>query len=242
VHLVATYRREWLRHDLLAGVVLTALLVPQGMAYAELAGLPAVTGLYATMLPLIAYFVFGPSRILVLGPDSAVSPVVAAAIIPLAGASAGQRMEMAAMLALLVGVILALGAVLGLGFLTDLISKPVRLGYLAGIAFTVLATQLPKLLGVPVSAESFADAVRQLPASWIRSTRSRSPSASGASPPSWRPAALPRRCPACSSPWRAPPCSSACWVSPTRSPWWARCRRDCRASPCRASPPPSSGS
>ena len=163
VRVLATYRREWLRHDVLAGVVLTALLVPQGMAYAELAGLPAVTGLYATMLPLVAYFVFGPSRILVLGPDSAVSPVVAAAIIPLAGANAGERMEMAAMLALLVGVVLALGAVLGLGFLTDLISKPVRLGYLAGIAFTVIATQLPKLLGVPVSAESFADAVRQLP-------------------------------------------------------------------------------
>ncbi len=111
VRVLATYRREWLRHDVLAGVVLTALLVPQGMAYAELAGLPAVTGLYATMLPLVAYFVFGPSRILVLGPDSAVSPVVAAAIIPLAGANAGERMETAAMLALLVGVVLALGAV-----------------------------------------------------------------------------------------------------------------------------------
>ena len=105
---IATYRPGWLPHDLMAGVVLTALLLPQGMAYAELAGLPAVTGLYATMLPLLAYFVFGPSRILVLGPDSAVSPVVAAAIIPIAGASAAARMETAALLALLVGAILAL--------------------------------------------------------------------------------------------------------------------------------------
>jgi high affinity sulfate transporter 1 len=163
VRVTAGYRPVWLRHDLTAGIVLTALLVPQGMAYAELAGLPPVTGLYATMLPLLAYFVFGPSRILVLGPDSAVSPVVAAAIIPLAGASVDDRMALAAMLSLLVGAILAVGAIAGLGFLTDLISKPVRLGYLAGIALTVLATQLPKLLGIPLSADSFVDAVRELP-------------------------------------------------------------------------------
>ena len=162
VRVITTYRPGWLRHDLAAGVVLTALLLPQGMAYAELAGLPAVTGLYATMLPLLAYFVFGPSRILVLGPDSAVSPVVAAAIIPLAGASAAARMETAAMLALLVGGILLLAALLGLGFVTDLISKPVRLGYLAGIAVTVMVTQLPTLLGIPLSADSLVEAVREL--------------------------------------------------------------------------------
>ena len=163
LRVAAGYRPAWLRHDLTAGIVLTALLVPQGMAYAQLAGLPPVTGLYATMLPLLAYFVFGPSRILVLGPDSAVSPVVAAAIIPLAGASVDDRMALAAMLSLLVGAILAVGAIGGLGFLTDLISKPVRLGYLAGIALTVFATQLPKLLGIPLSTDSFADAVRELP-------------------------------------------------------------------------------
>ncbi len=163
VRVIATYRSGWLAQDVTAGVVLTALLVPQGMAYAELAGLPAVTGLYATMLPLLVYFALGPSRILVLGPDSAVSPVVAAAVIPLAGASAAARVETAALLALLVGAILGLGAVLRLGFVTDLISKPVRIGYLAGIAVTVLATQLPKLLGIPLTAESFADAVAGLP-------------------------------------------------------------------------------
>jgi high affinity sulfate transporter 1 len=162
LRVIATYRRAWLPRDVTAGLVLTALLLPQGMAYAELAGLPAVTGLYATMLPLIAYFVFGPSRILVLGPDSAVSPVVAAAIIPIAGAGLTARMEVAALLALLVGGILAIASVLRLGFVTDLISKPVRLGYLAGIALTVFVTQLPKLVGVPVSAESFLDAVIEL--------------------------------------------------------------------------------
>src|SRR3954471_9697937 len=79
------YQVSWLRGDLVAGFVLAALLVPQGMAYAELAGLPAVHGLYATMIPLLVYALFGPSRILVLGPDSAIAPVVAAAIIPIAG-------------------------------------------------------------------------------------------------------------------------------------------------------------
>jgi len=163
VRVVATYRFEWLQRDVWAGVVLTALLLPQGMAYAALAGLPAATGLYATMLALLAYFVFGPSRILVLGPDSAVSPLVAAAIVPIAGSSAAARMETAATLALLVGAILAFGAILRLGFVTDLISKPVRLGYLAGIALTVIVTQLPKLFGARLSVETFFDGARQLP-------------------------------------------------------------------------------
>ena len=163
VRTITTYRSEWLQHDLLAGLALTAMLLPQGMAYAELAGLPAVTGIYATMLPLLAYFVFGPSRILVLGPDSAVSPLVAAAIIPIAGASDAARIETASTLALLVGAILALGAVFRLGFVTDLISKPVRLGYLAGIAVTVLVAQLPVLLGIQISADSFVETVSELP-------------------------------------------------------------------------------
>jgi high affinity sulfate transporter 1 len=163
VRTITTYRSEWLQHDLLAGLALTAMLLPQGMAYAELAGLPAVTGIYATMLPLLAYFVFGPSRILVLGPDSAVSPLVAAAIIPIAGAADAARIETASMLALLVGVILALAAVFRLGFVTDLISKPVRLGYLAGIAVTVLVTQLPVLLGIQISADSLVETVGELP-------------------------------------------------------------------------------
>ncbi len=137
------------------------MLVPQGMAYAELAGLPPVSGLYATLVPLLAYAVFGPSRILVLGPDSALAPLVAAAVIPIAGADPEQRVAVAGLLALIVGAFLLVGAVARLGFLTDLLSKPVRIGYLAGIALIVIADQLPRLLGVPSSGERFVDDVRQ---------------------------------------------------------------------------------
>ena len=159
VGVARSYRREWLRRDVVAGVVLTALLVPQGMAYAELAGLPPVTGLYATLVPLLAYAVFGPSRILVLGPDSALAPLVAAAVIPVAGADPAERVAVAGLLALMVGALLLVGAVARLGFLTDLLSKPVRLGYLAGIALIVIADQLPRLLGVPSTGERFVDDV-----------------------------------------------------------------------------------
>ena len=160
VGVARTYRREWLHRDVVAGLVLTALLVPQGMAYAELAGLPAVTGLYATVVPLLAYAVFGPSRILVLGPDSALAPLVAAAVIPVAGADPSERVAVAGLLALIVGGLLLVGSIARIGFLTDLFSKPVRLGYLAGIALIVIAAQLPRLLGVPVTGGRFVDDVR----------------------------------------------------------------------------------
>ena len=159
VDVARSYRREWLHRDVVAGLALTALLVPQGMAYAELAGLPPVTGLYATVVPLLAYALFGPSRILVLGPDSALAPLVAAAVIPVAGADPAERVAVAALLALIVGSLLLVGAIARLGFLTDLFSKPVRVGYLAGIALIVIAAQLPRLLGVPVSGGGFVDDV-----------------------------------------------------------------------------------
>ncbi len=162
VAVARTYRREWLHRDVVAGLVLTALLVPQGMAYAELAGLPAVTGLYATVVPLLAYACFGPSRILVLGPDSALAPLVAAAVIPLAGSSPSERVAIAGLLALVVGALLLIGAIARLGFLTDLFSKPVRVGYLAGIALIVIAAQLPRLLGVTVPTGGFVDNVGDL--------------------------------------------------------------------------------
>ena len=159
LQLMHSYRREWLRGDLVAGIVLTAMLVPAGMAYAELAGLPAVTGLYATIVPLVVYAIFGPSRILVLGPDSAVSPLVAATIIPLA-ASPDERIALAGMLAVLVGVVFIAGGIAKLGFVTDLLSKPIRLGYLAGIALTVIMTQLPKLFGFSGGGDTFREGVR----------------------------------------------------------------------------------
>jgi high affinity sulfate transporter 1 len=162
IALLRDARPAALRTDLVAGVVLAALLVPQGMAYAQLAGLPPVTGLYATAVPLLVYFFLGPSRILILGPDSAVSPLVAAAIIPLAVAGdESQRVALAGMLALLVGAIMLAGGLARFGFVTELLSMPVRVGYLMGIAVTVIVAQLPKLFGYSVEAESFIPAIRE---------------------------------------------------------------------------------
>jgi high affinity sulfate transporter 1 len=152
---VATYRREWLARDIVAGVVLTTLLVPQGMAYAELAGLPPITGLYTSILCLLGYAVFGPSRILVLGPDSSLGPMIAATILPLAGAdgNAERAVALASILALIVGAIMILASVAKLGFIADLISKPTMIGYLNGLALTILVGQLPKLFGFKIDAE-----------------------------------------------------------------------------------------
>ena len=152
---ISSYRREWLARDIVAGVVLTTLLVPQGMAYAELAGLPPITGLYTSILCLLGYAVFGPSRILVLGPDSSLGPMIAATILPLIAAKGdpARAIALASMLALMVGAIMTLAAVAKLGFIADLISKPTMIGYLNGLALTILVGQLPKLFGFKVDAE-----------------------------------------------------------------------------------------
>ena len=149
-----TYERAWLAKDLVAGLVLTAILVPVGMGYAEAAGLPAIYGLYATIVPLVAYAIFGPSRILVLGPDSALAAFIAAAILPLAGGNPQRAVALAGLLAVLTGLLCMAGGLARFGFITDLLSKPVRYGYLNGIALTVLVGQLPKVLGLPVSGDS----------------------------------------------------------------------------------------
>lgn len=147
------YHRDWLRTDVTAGLVLTALLIPAGMGYAEAAGLPAYAGLYATIVPLLAYAVVGPSRILVLGPDSSLAPLIAAAVLPLAAVGdPDSALALAGVLAVLVGAILLLGGFLHLGFVTELLSKPIRLGYLNAIALIVVVGQLPKLLGFSVDA------------------------------------------------------------------------------------------
>ena len=152
-----SYNPRWLPKDLIAGLVLTALLVPQGMAYAELAGLPAITGLYTSILCLVGYALFGPSRILVLGPDSSLGPMIAATILPLvaAGGDPQRAVALASALALMTGAITVLTGVLRLGFVADLISKPTMIGYMNGLALTILVGQLPKLFGFSVDAESF---------------------------------------------------------------------------------------
>ena len=155
LQVISSYRRRWLLKDVIAGVVLTTLLVPQGMAYAELAGLPPITGLYTSIMCLLGYAVFGPSRILVLGPDSSLGPMIAATILPLAGADGDPKraIALASILAIMVAAIMILAAVAKLGFIADLISKPTMIGYMNGLALTILIGQLPKLFGFKVSAE-----------------------------------------------------------------------------------------
>lgn len=147
------YRRSWIARDVAAGLVLTALLVPAGMGYAQASGLPAVTGLYATIVPLLLYALVGPSRILVLGPDSALAPLIAAAIVSSsANGDPARAVALGSLLALFTGLLCCIAGVLRAGFLTELLSKPVRIGYLNGIALTVIVTQLPKLFGFSASS------------------------------------------------------------------------------------------
>ncbi|WP_343974006.1 SulP family inorganic anion transporter [Pseudonocardia aurantiaca] len=156
-----SYRARWLPKDLVAGLVLTALLVPQGMAYAELAGLPAITGLYTSILCLVGYALFGPSRILVLGPDSSLGPMIAATILPLVVANGDPQraIALASVLALMTGTITVLAGVGRLGFVADLISKPTMIGYMNGLALTILVGQLPKLFGFSAEGEGFVGEV-----------------------------------------------------------------------------------
>ena len=162
VALVRRYQLGWLRYDLAAGIVLTCLLVPAGMAYAEAARLPPVNGLYATLASLVAYFLVGPSRILVVGPDSSLTPVIAATIAPLAVAGSARAADLAAALAILCGVLMLGGALARFGFLTELLSKPVRYGYLNGIALTIIVSQLPKLCGFSTGASDVVSGLRLL--------------------------------------------------------------------------------
>jgi MFS superfamily sulfate permease-like transporter len=153
IRLFRHYDSGWLRQDLAAGLVLTTMLVPVGIAYAEASGVPGIYGLYATIVPLLAYAVFGPSRILVLGPDSALAAVILAVVLPHAGDDPARAITLASAMALVSGLVL-IGAGLGrLGFVTELLSKPIRYGYMNGIALTVLLSQLPKLLGFSIDAE-----------------------------------------------------------------------------------------
>ncbi|MGZ4591191.1 MAG: SulP family inorganic anion transporter [Actinomycetes bacterium] len=157
-----TYERGWLPKDVVTGLVLTALLVPQGMAYAELAGLPAVTGLYTSILCLVGYAAFGPSRVLVLGPDSSLGPMIAATILPLVGADGdpARAVALASFLALLVGAFMILAGVAKLGLIADLLSKPTQIGYMNGLALTIVVGQLPKLFGFSVDADGFIPELR----------------------------------------------------------------------------------
>jgi high affinity sulfate transporter 1 len=147
------YETGWLPHDVFAGLVLATMLVPVGIAYAAASGLPGIHGLYATIVPLLAYALFGPSRIIVLGPDSALAAVILGVVAPLSGGDPARAASLAAMMALVSGTVLVLAGVARLGFVTELLSKPIRYGYMNGIALTVLISQLPKLLGFSIESE-----------------------------------------------------------------------------------------
>ncbi len=155
IGMLRTYQPSWLGKDVTAGLVLTALLVPQGMAYAELAGLPPITGLYTTVLCLLGYAAFGPSKVLVLGPDSSLGPMIAATVIPLVAADGdpGRAVAYASMLALMVGAITLAAGVFRLGFIADLLSRPTQLGYMNGLALTIIVGQLPKFFGFSVDGD-----------------------------------------------------------------------------------------
>jgi high affinity sulfate transporter 1 len=147
------YEIRWLRNDVVAGIVLTTMLVPVGIAYAEASGVPGIYGLYATIVPLLAYALFGPSRILVLGPDSSLAAVILAVVVPLSAGDPQRAISIAAMMALVSGAICVAAGLARLGFITELLSKPIRYGYMNGIALTVLLSQIPKLLGFKVDAQ-----------------------------------------------------------------------------------------
>src|SRR6478752_7512773 len=149
------YQRSWLRGDILAGVTVAAYLAPQVMAYAEVAGLPPVVGLWATIGPLAIYAVLGSSRQLSVGPESTTALMTAVVLMPIAAGDPARYGTLAVTLALLVGAICLLGRLARLGFLADLLSKPVLVGYMAGVSVIMITGQLSKVTGVPIEGDEF---------------------------------------------------------------------------------------
>jgi high affinity sulfate transporter 1 len=147
------YQADWLPHDIVAGLVLATMLVPVGIAYATASGVPGIFGLYATIVPLLAYALFGPSRILVLGPDSSLAAVILGVVFPLSGGDPLRAVALASMMAVVSGIACIVAGVARLGFITELLSKPIRYGYMNGIALTVLISQLPKLFGFAIEGD-----------------------------------------------------------------------------------------
>ena len=153
LRVLRSYKAAWLQHDIVAGLVLTTMLVPVGIAYAVASGVPGIYGLYATIVPLLAYALFGPSRILVLGPDSSLAAVILAVVLPLSGGDPQRAIALAGMMAIVSGTVCILAGVARLGFVTELLSKPIRYGYMNGIALTVLISQLPKFFGFSIESD-----------------------------------------------------------------------------------------
>lgn len=162
LHVLRHYRAEWLPRDLVAGLVLSAVLVPVGMGYAEAAGVPAIHGLYASLVPLLVYALLGPSRILVLGPDSTLAAVIASLILPLAGGSIERAVALAGVLALMSGGFLLLIGFARMGVMADLFSKPIRLGFFNAISLTIIISQCPKLMGFSSSVNGSMERLAEM--------------------------------------------------------------------------------
>ena len=167
LHTLMHYRLEWLRHDLQAGLALTAVLVPVGIAYAVAAGVPAISGLYATILGLLAYALFGPSRIMVVGPDSSLIALILGVVLPLSGGDPQRAIALAGAMSLVAGALCLAAGAARLGFVTELLSKPIRYGYMNGIALTVVFSQLPALFGFSASGHGlFGEASALIEGLW----------------------------------------------------------------------------
>ncbi len=160
--LLKSYQAAWLPKDIAAGLVLTTMLVPVGIAYAEASGVPGVYGLYATIIPMLAYALFGPSRILVLGPDSALAAPILAVVLSVSNGDPLRAVAAASMMAVVAGLFCIVMGLMRLGFITELLSKPIRYGYMNGIALTVLVSQLPKLFAISIDDAGPLRELRQL--------------------------------------------------------------------------------
>jgi len=168
------YQAAWLRNDITAGIVLSTMLVPVGIAYAVASGVPAIYGLYATIVPLLVYAMIGPSRILVLGPDSSLAPIILGVVLPLSAADPMRAITIASAMAVVAGSVCILAGLFRLGFVTELLSKPIRYGYMNGIALAVLISQLPKLFGFSIESSgplrdlvAIAEALLDGKANWV---------------------------------------------------------------------------
>ena len=159
IALFTDYEASWWRPDILAAMSLWAVLIPQAMAYAQLAGVPAVYGLYTAFAAMIGYALFGTSRVLNQGPESAVAIVTAATLMPLVGGDGDRYILLASALAIMVGIFAIMGGLARLGFITRYISRPILTGYIVGSAWLIVISQLPALFGITVDEDNYYTAL-----------------------------------------------------------------------------------
>lgn len=157
-----SYRREWLSRDVIAGLSVTAVQVPTAIAYANMAGFPPQVGLYASMLPVLVYALFGSSRQLIVGPDAATCALVAAALLPLAHDDMVQYIKLSAALSIMAGALMVLGGTARLGFIVNFFARPILIGFLTGIAISIITGQLGKLVGITIVNRDFVPALLEL--------------------------------------------------------------------------------